>query len=272
MVQILIVEDDRDVAQVLQVMVQRGDYQTHVAYDGVSAQVLIEAHSFDVAILDLNLGQGEMSGIDLLASLRDVSPQTAVIMLSGYATLDSAISAVRLGAHDYLLKPANMTQVRHSIEQALQKQAKADKKQTLLNELEQQLSHSLADVRQMLGEETAVGHPPAITEARFVEYGNLIIDLTRQIVLIDQQPLDLTLIEYSLLTYLIHSAPRLITPQELVAQIHGHDADYDEASNLIRPHISRLRRKLNRYTTAEIVVTVRGRGYMVDKLNVKRTT
>ncbi len=260
---VLVVEDDKSVAQVLEAMLLRSGYQVQLAHNGQTAYSLIETSQFCVAILDLNLGKGEISGIDLLAALRERSPETAVILLTGYATIDSAIAAVRLGAHDYLLKPANLAQVRHSIAQALQKQAEANKQHTLLNQLEERLSHTLSDVRQVLQGGTAVPPTPA-SDTRFMEHGDLIIDLARQVVLFHDQPLDLTFIEYSLLASLIHVAPRLATPQELVSQIHGYNSDYDEASDLIRPHISRLRRKLNQVGAGNIIRTIRGRGYIVD--------
>jgi DNA-binding response OmpR family regulator len=260
---ILVVEDDKGVAQVLASMLLRSGYQPHLAHDGPTAHALIATQPFCVAILDLNLGKGEISGVDLLAVLRERSPQTAVILLTGYATLDSAIAAVRLGAHDYLLKPANMAQLRHSIAQALQKRAEADRQQTLLNQLEERLSHSLLEVRQALHGPTAA--PPTVpTESRFLEHGGLIIDLARQVALFNDQPLDLTFIEYSLLAYLVRVAPHLATPQEMVAQIHGYSSDYDEASDLIRPHISRLRHKLRQAGADNMIGTIRGRGYVVN--------
>lgn len=260
---ILIVEDDKELAGLLAAMLQRSDYQPYVAHDGPTAYALIETRPFKVAILDLNLGEDEISGLDLLAILRKQSPETAVILITGYATLDSAIAAVRLGAHDYMLKPANMAQLRQSVAQALQKQTQASQKEILLSQLEEQLSLTLSDVRQALHGATAVPPTPA-AEKRFMEQGNLIIDTARQVALFGDQPLDLTFIEYSLLAYLLRVSPRLATSQELVSQIHGHIGNYEEASNLIRPHISRLRRKLKQAGAGDIIRTIRRRGYVVD--------
>lgn len=270
-VNILIVEDDSDVAQVVQRMLEVSGYQPHVAHNGQTAQALIDTQTFDVAILDLNLGQDEISGIDLLAILRQQSPKTAVIMLSGYATLDSAIAAVRLGAHDYLLKPANVNQIRQSIEQALQKQNQHVTHTSLLNHMEEQLTNTLADMRQLLANAediatTTKPNVPDVLEKRFLELGTLIIDIDRQIAFYNEQPLDLTLMEYSLLVHLIRMAPRLATPQELVVETHGYDdQDYHTASNLIRPHISRLRHKLRAAGAGDMVRTVYGRGYTIAK-------
>jgi DNA-binding response OmpR family regulator len=259
---ILIVEDDRSVADVLRAVMRRSGYQASLAYNGDEATAAIRQRSFDVAILDLNLGRDDLNGIELLALLREQSPRTAVIMLTGYATLDSAIAAVRLGAHDYLLKPSSMAEIRRSVEQALQQQSQASQREQILSQLEARLSHTLLDVRQALSGGGIAAS--ALPDGRFIERGPVIIDLNRQVALVNGSALDLTLIEYSLLTYLISAAPRLVAPQELVSQIHGHASEVDEASALIRPHISRLRRKLRQVGAGEFVRTIRGRGYAVD--------
>lgn len=259
---ILIVEDDPNAAQVLQVMLQRIGHKTRLAHNGLTAQALIAAHQFNVAILDLNLGKEEISGIDLLATLRERSPETAVILLTGYATLDSAIAAVHLGAHDYLLKPSSMEQIRQSVNQALQKQYASQRQQATLVQLEQRLDQTLVSVRQALGDASPLS-PPAPPETRFIKRDDLVVDFTRQIAFAAGKPLDLTLIEYGLLVYLIRAAPRLVAPQELVAQVHGYDSDADEAGGMIRPHISRLRHKLGQAGANNIINTIRGRGYAI---------
>lgn len=266
-ISILVVEDDKNVAHLLEAMLSRSGYQVYLAYDGPSAHSLIDTQEFSVAILDLNLGKDTVSGIDLLAVLRERSPKTAVILLTGYATLDSAIASVRLGAHDYMLKPANMAQLRQSIAHALQNKTKANQQEMILGQLEEQLSDTLSEVRQALHGSTAVySPPPAITEPRFIERGNLIIDTVHKVAMFNNQPLDLTLMEYNLLAYLLQVSPRLATSQELVSKTHGHSSDPQEAGNLIRPHISRLRGKLKQTGVGNIIRTIRGRGYAIDSL------
>jgi DNA-binding response OmpR family regulator len=260
---VLIVEDDQNAAQVLQIMLQRSGHKTRLAHNGSSAQSLIASQKFNVVILDLNLGKDEINGIDLLVILRERSPETAVILLTGYATLDSAIAAVHLGAHDYLLKPSSMEQIRQSVNQALQKQYANRQQQATFAQLEQQLDQTLISVRQALGDAYSPS-PPTPPETRFINRDDLVVDFTRQIAFSAGKPLDLTLIEYGLLVYLIRVAPRLVTPQELVAQVHGYDSDADEAGKTIRPHISRLRRKLRQAGAGDVINTIRGRGYTID--------
>ena len=155
-----------------------------------------------------------------------------------------------------------MTEIRRSVEQALQKKTNANRRLHALNQLEERLNHTLADVRQALGGQAVTQSPPAT--GRFIERGDLIVDLNRQVALVNHTPLDLTLIEYSLLAYLVKAAPRVVTPQKLVSQVHGYASESDEASDLVRPHVSRLRHKLRQAGMENVIQTIRGRGYALE--------
>lgn len=106
---LLIVEDDeRFRTRLGKVLAQRGFEVSSV--EGVTAaQQLIANNLFHAAVLDFNLPDG--TGLDLIENLRAINGQVRVIVLSGYATLSSAVAAIREGAVDYLVKPADIDEI-----------------------------------------------------------------------------------------------------------------------------------------------------------------
>jgi len=101
--QVLVVDDENTLRHFLGLNLKNQGYQVGEAADGKTAMRLIDQQHFDVALVDLRLT--DMDGLDIVRYLRQVAPQTGVIILTAYATFDSAIEALRQGAHDYLTKP-----------------------------------------------------------------------------------------------------------------------------------------------------------------------
>ena len=100
---ILVVDDDSSIRNTLKEVLSRENYQVTTASSGEEALSLMREITFDLALLDLKMAG--MDGLSLMKEIRRRAPLTGVIMLTGYATLESAIGALRQGAHDYLLKP-----------------------------------------------------------------------------------------------------------------------------------------------------------------------
>jgi DNA-binding NtrC family response regulator len=100
---ILIVDDEEVLASTLQEFLRGEGYEADVALDAASALALAEATEPDLALCDVQLpGQ---DGLDLLDRLLQIRPDTLVMMITAYATVESAVAAFRRGAHDYLMKP-----------------------------------------------------------------------------------------------------------------------------------------------------------------------
>jgi DNA-binding NtrC family response regulator len=113
---ILIVDDEEPVRVSLRKALAQQNVIIEEAGSGESALHILSQSSFDLVLTDIRMG--EMSGVDLLAEIRELWPDVVVILLTGYASLESAIQALRRGAHDYLLKPASIHEVRSSVREA----------------------------------------------------------------------------------------------------------------------------------------------------------
>ncbi len=275
--QILIVDDEASVRMTLQEILCRDGHNVMIAESGQTAIELILEQEFDLVLLDLKLG--DMNGTQVLARLRQQWPDTVAIVLTAYASLDTAVDALRQGAHDYLFKPCPTIELRKSIRQGLLKRQQARRERELLQQLEQHLSSKLADIRTVLAEEalfplSSTIEPlpqrysiddPHHKEGRFLQHEKgLTVDYLQHIITLDNCLLELSPTEFDLLAYLIGEAPRVISPEELVREVQGYKSEQWEAGETIRSHIYHIRQKIKKATNrTDIIQTVRGVGYTV---------
>jgi two-component system nitrogen regulation response regulator NtrX len=106
---VLIVDDEQGIREVLSDILEDEGYQTFTAEDGVSAMQVLKTEPVDVVLLDVWLPN--RGGIDVLSDIKEIYPETEVIIITGHATIDLAVKAVKLGAFDFLEKPLGMDRV-----------------------------------------------------------------------------------------------------------------------------------------------------------------
>ena len=120
---ILVVDDDQKICKILSISLSSLGYEITLANDGFQALERIESERFDVVLLDLML-PGH-SGIEILRHIHEQRAETQVIVLTAYASLETAIEAMRLGAYDYVTKPFDVKTIRSTVRRALEKQRMA---------------------------------------------------------------------------------------------------------------------------------------------------
>jgi len=115
--QILVLDDVLDAAVMIQRILERKGHQVAVFTEEEQALAHVRTSPVDVAILDIRLKK--MSGVDVLEELKKISPQTQVIMLTGYPTLETARQAQERGAFDYCIKPIDKDELEEKVANAL---------------------------------------------------------------------------------------------------------------------------------------------------------
>ncbi len=114
---ILVLDDVADAGLMIKRLLERKGHQVAVFTEEEEALEHVRAHPIDVAILDIRLKK--MSGVEMLAEIKKISPGTQVIMLTGHPTLDTACQAQQLGAFDYCVKPIDKTDLEDKVAKAL---------------------------------------------------------------------------------------------------------------------------------------------------------
>jgi two-component system response regulator PilR (NtrC family) len=130
---ILVVDDELSMREFLELMLTKQGYQVSCAGNGLTANQMLENNFYDLLLCDIRLG--DISGLDVLRKAKAVNPDTIVIMISAYATAENAVEAMNDGAYDYLPKPFDNKELKHTIAKALDLRTLSDEKKSLDVEL-----------------------------------------------------------------------------------------------------------------------------------------
>lgn len=232
---VLVVDDEEALRYSLRQILELGGYEVHEASSGEEALAILRERRFSVVLLDLMLG-GRVDGLHVLDAVRWRWPDMAAVILTAHGSLDSAVAAIRQGVDGYLLKPVEASELRRTIDEALQK------------------CHALAE-------------PSGLEPEPSLRHGPFALDLGRHVITMDDRPLELTAGEFALLAYLVQHGGRTISARELVQQVSGYRSDTAyEARELVKWYVFRLRRKIEPDPAhPRYLLNTRGVGYrLVD--------
>jgi DNA-binding response OmpR family regulator len=188
----------------------------------------------------LDLRMPGMGGLAVMRQAKERWPEVMIIIMTAYASLDSAIEAVRQGAFDYLRKPCSVDDIMSCVNRAMAK------KETQARQVQPapEMSSTTANSDTM------------------IHSGTLKIDLGSHTVLLDDAQIPLTPTEYGLLEILAETPGQPTSLQRLIEDGLGYDSTDPQAQETLRVHISRLRRKLE----SKYILTVRGGGYALANI------
>lgn len=218
---ILIAEDDSILADGLTRSLRNNGYAVDAVSDGIAADSALTAQEFDLLILDLGLPR--LSGLEVLGKLRARNSRLPVLILTAADSIEQRVKGLDLGADDYMAKPFS------------------------LSELE-------ARVRALARRGVGGG-------AALLRHGRLVFDQTGRVAMVDDQTLELSAREISLLEILLTRSGRMVSKNQIV----DHLCEWGEevSSNAIEVYVHRLRKKLE--PSGVKIATVRGLGYCLER-------
>ena len=218
---VLIVEDERDLADLLKFNLERSGYRAAAVYDGKSALRSIESEKPDLVILDVMIP--ELSGTEVASRIR-TNPATTklpIVMLTAKADEVDQLVGLAVGADDYITKPFSVKLLLARIEALFRR----------------------TDDR------------PA--GDKNIRLGGIEVDLDAHQAKVDGTPIHLTLTEFRLLAALVQAAGRVLTRRHLMTKAMGPGVTVTERT--IDVHLTAIRKKLGQY--GNLIATVRGVGY-----------
>lgn len=222
---ILVVDDDLDICALIVDGLSEEDYSICSCTSGEQALDLLEQERFDLVLADIRLPR--ITGVDLLQQVREVSRGTKVILMTAYASIDTAIEAVRHDASDYLVKPFSLTELRQRVRNALEDDGDLEP------------LYQYQDLR-------------IDPEARRAWVGEYEVELTRH--------------EFDVLAWLFRQRGRAATWQELLRRVWGYEDPQKEQIGILRSCIRRLRQKLGDNARDPKYIHNRwGEGYQLGK-------
>ena len=226
-VSVLIVEDDKNIAELLQLYLEKEGYAVSIAADGGQGLAKFRSENPDLVLLDVMMPV--MDGWAVCKTIRSES-QTPIIMLTAKSETDDKVTGLRSGADDYITKPFEMKEVLARIEAVLRRSDRSS------------------------------------TEAasRVLQFDKLTIDMDAFELTIDGKKTDIPPKEMELLFYLASSPNRVYTRNQLLDEVWGFD--YFGDSRTVDVHVKRLREKLEGVSLQWSLKTVWGVGYKFEVL------
>ena len=118
--EILIVDDEEVIREMLKTLLQREGYSVNTAENGAAGIDQIRKKFFNIAIVDIKLT--DMSGMEVMHKIREVHPETIVLMVTAFATTETAIKALEAGVYDYIIKPFDVNRIKLIIKRGVEEQ------------------------------------------------------------------------------------------------------------------------------------------------------
>ncbi len=229
---ILIVEDNKDIAEVVRLQLCDQGYACEWVADGDQGLKKALSGKFDLVILDVNLPGTD--GMEICKSMREDKVESAILMLTSRSEELDKVLGLELGADDYLTKPFSIRELIARVKAIVRRIEKSDK------------------------------GPSRQGSAAPMKLGNLVIDLEKYKVMKGGKPVELTAKEFELLKLFISHPGKCYTREQLLEQVWGYDyAGYDHTINT---HINRLRAKIeDDAENPRYILTLRGIGYKLSE-------
>jgi DNA-binding response OmpR family regulator len=257
---VLVVDDEAHVRSALVRSLSLKGYRVNGAVSGYQALEMLGRTPYNVMVLDMRMPG--MDGIEVMQRACQMCPDLAIVVLTGHATLETAISAVKSHAADYLLKPASVHDVATAVARALQRRADKRHRHHLL----QVMGQALDELSRI---EASGETSPTPTPERFLRAGPVTLDREKRLVFVARgddaggSNAELTVSQALLLDYLMQHSNTILSCRELARFALGFDVGEQAAQSIVRPHISRLRKKIEPDPAhPRLIRTVSGKGYL----------
>jgi two-component system copper resistance phosphate regulon response regulator CusR len=219
---ILIVEDEPKVASFIKKGLEENNYDAEIAYDGLSAEKLVQQKRYDLFILDIIIPG--INGLDLCKKLKKLNSNIPVLMLTALGTTDNKINGFDAGANDYLVKPFEFREL-------------------------------LARVKVLLKKPDPVPESENILRADDLE-----LDLDRKVARRGNTYIDLTAKEFSLLEYFMKNSGRVLSRIDIAEKVW--DIKFDFGTNVVDVYVNFLRKKIDKGFDKKLIHTRVGFGYI----------
>ena len=220
---VLIVEDEKSLASEIADFLRSENFLCDVAFTGKDASEKIAVNLYDFVLLDLGLP--DYNGLELINEAWKYNSEASFIIITARGAIEDKVKGLDLGADDYLAKPFALVELLARINAVARRKFKVDTNNIILGNFEMQLS-------------------------------------SRKLICRSDE-VDLTKKEFDLLSYLVLNRNKVLTRTQLYEHIWGNILDDQYDSNFIDVHIKNLRKKLNIYSPAPWLETVRGVGYRI---------
>lgn len=225
-IKVLLIEDEKKIADTLARGLRELGYEVDIAYDGKIGLRLFEAAKFDLVITDINLPG--INGFDVCRIIRSTNQQVPVIMLTALGATDDKVEGFDSGADDYLVKPF---------------------------EFKELLVRIRALLKRTINQQLPTGN--------ILKVADLELNVDSKAVSRDGREISLTAKEFQLLEYFMRNRNRVVSRADIAEKVW--DLDFDTRTNVIDVYVNFLRKKIEGSTASRLIHTQVGMGYIMKE-------
>ncbi len=224
-IRILVIEDEKKIADSLQQGLNENSFKVEVAYNGVTGVELGQTGNYDLIILDINLP--DISGYEVSKRIRQTNSNVAIIMLTALSTIDDKVEGFDSGADDYIVKPFDFKEL-------------------------------IARIRALLKRINMI-----VSSSNVLKVADLVLNLDNREVNRGGKTISLTAKEFQLLEYLVKNKNKVVSRAEIALNVW--DIDFDTKTNVIDVYVNFLRKKLDNSFDKKLIHTQVGTGYILKE-------
>ncbi len=225
-VSVLLIEDEKKIADTLAKGLRELDYNVDIAYDGKIGLRLFESAKFDLVITDINLPG--INGYDLSKHIRSVNQHIPIIMLTALGSTDDKVEGFDSGADDYIVKPF---------------------------EFKELLMRIRALLKRTLNQQLPTGN--------ILKVADLELNVDSKAVIRNGREINLTAKEFQLLEYFMRNRNRVVSRADIAEKVW--DLDFDTRTNVIDVYVNFLRKKIENNSSSRLIHTQVGMGYIMKE-------
>ncbi len=224
-IKILVVEDERKIADSLQQGLNENNFNAQVAYDGSTGVEYAQSKDYDLIILDINLP--DINGYEVSRRIRKTNANVPIIMLTALSTIDDKVEGFDSGADDYIVKPFDFKEL-------------------------------IVRIRALLKRINMI-----VTSSNLIKVADLVLNLDSREVNRGGKTISLTAKEFQLLEYLVKNKNKVVSRAEIALNVW--DIDFDTKTNVIDVYVNFLRKKLDNNFDKKLIHTQVGTGYILKE-------
>ncbi len=226
-IHILIVEDEKKIADSLKQGLTENGFEAEVAYDGSIGWKIFKSRSFELVIMDINLPG--MNGYELCKAIRSANEALPIVMLTAMNAVEDKIEGFDAGADDYIIKPFDFREL-------------------------------LVRIRALLKRIHTT-----VATGTLLQAGDLVMNLDSKQVTRNGQAISLTAKEFQLLEYFLRNKNRVVSRADIALQVW--DIDFDTRTNVIDVYVNYLRKKIDKGFDEPLIHTQVGMGYVLKDIS-----
>jgi len=222
---ILLVEDEKKLADTIKAGLKENNYEVDIAYNGLEGQELFLKNTYDLILLDINLPY--INGYELVNKVRETNKHIPIILLTALNFTENKVKGFDLGADDYIAKPFEFIELLARIK-ALLRRSEISK---------------------------------AVTQEQFLTIADLKLDLNKKEATREGQKITLTAKEFQLLEYLLRNKDKVVSREDIARDVW--ETQFDSQTNVIDVYVNFLRKKIDKNFSKRLIHTQVGMGYIL---------